>query len=209
MKSNDKMGIKGFFSGRLYEARNVLREMEIGDPLGVLAARKDAFVRAMKEGLPSDFERVSVFSNSNTIMLEYYDLVFDSMLKGDAYVENVRMGLFGNDVNPSETLIISTFEASLGEATGYTVDGGSAVNRSTTTFAASASQSITNSAVPSRFTFTGSDTIYGALITQAAPLKDGSGDSSPAVLVAAGKFTAAQPVSNGSIIDVVYTQSKV
>lgn len=204
----DSAGFKGFFETRAFEDKNVIREMEGGDPLGVLAARKEAFIKTLKNVLPSSFEMVASSGHANTIMDAWYDSVFDTRIKGDALVVDMRVGLFGNDVVPSSTLLINTFEATLGEATGYTVDAGNSTNRSTTTFAASATQSITNSAVPSRFTFTGTDIIYGAMMIQGAPLKDGTGDTAPAVLMAAGAFSAAQPVSLASIIDVVYTQSK-
>lgn len=209
MRMLDKVGIRGEFDGRRYEDREVLREIERGDKVGEMWAREMAADRlAIAHGLPISFEEVSRFGISNTISLEYYDLVFDSMLKGDSYTANVRMGVFGSDVTPSDSLIITTFRATLGEATGFTVDSGNATNRSTTTFAASSGQSITNSAAPSRFTFTGADTIYGAFLTQGATLKDGSQDSAPAVYVAGAKFSASQVVANASIIDVVYTQSK-
>ncbi len=206
----DEFRLSGEFSGRRYEHVEVLREIERGDPEGVRRAREKALKLTLAAGgvlLPS-FAIADAFAAGNTVSLEWYDLVFDSMIKGDAYTENVRMGVFGNDVSPADSLVITTFRATLGEATGFTVDSGNATNRATTTFAASSSQSITNSAAPSRFTFTGSDTIYGAFLTQGATLKDGSQDSDPAVYIAGAKFGASQPVSSGSIIDVVYTQSK-
>lgn len=204
----EQFGIVGIFKGRRYEDREVLREMEKNDPVGEMKARINAVKKAMFGELPKDFELVESFEHSNTIALAWYDLVFDTMVKGDSYTANIRMGVFGNDVTPTDALTISTFRATLGEATGYTVDSGNSTNRSTTTFASSSSQSITNTAAPSRFTFTGTDTIYGGFLVQGATLKDGSGDSSPAVYVAGAKFSAAQPVSNGSIIDLDYTQSK-
>ena len=173
-----------------------------------MAARQNALSRALREGLPLSFEEVETTEGRNTVSNEYYDLILDTILKGDSYSENVRIGVFGNDVTPSASLTISTFRATLGEATGYTVDGGNSTNRSTTTFAASATQSITNSAAPSRFTFTGTDTIYGAFLTQGATLKDGTDDTGSAVYIAGGKFSASQAVATSSIIDVVYTQSK-
>ena len=205
---NESFGLQGVMGFRRFEARDVLREMERHDPIGEEVARRCALDRAMREGLPLDFEEVARGEDDNTVANGWYDLIFDTMLKGEAYTENVRMGVFGNDVTPGATLTITTFGASLGEATVYTVDGGNSTNRSTTTFAASASQSITNSAAPSRFTFTGADTIYGAFLTQGATLKDGSQDTAPAVYVAGAKFSAAQVVASASIIDVVYTQSK-
>lgn len=204
----DKFKSAGIFTTRCYEDREVLREMERKDPIGELVARKNALVKAVKEGLPLSFELVTEGSFNNTVADAWYDLVFDTMLKGEAWTSNVRMGVFGNDVTPGAALLIDTFEATLGEATGYTVDGGNATNRATTTFAVSASQSITNSAAPSRFTFTGTDTIYGALVTDGATLKDGTQDVAPAVYVAGGKFAAGQPVAASSIIDVVYTMAQ-
>lgn len=201
-------GLMGAFGLKRFEAREVLREVERGDPMGEAFARKSALARAIAEGLPFDFELVDETEGPNTVSNEWYDLILDTMLKGDAYTDNVRMSVFGNDVTPGATLTITTFEASLGEATGYTVDGGNTTNRSTTTFAAASSQSITNSASPSRFTFTGADTIYGAFLTQGATLKNGTQDTPPAVYIAGAKFAASQVVASSSIIDVVYTQSK-
>jgi len=199
---------QGRFDCRRYEDREVLREMERNDPVGEAIARRLAFQKALVEGLPLNYEEVEKFHAMNTVADAYYDLVFDTMLKGDAYTANVRMGVFGNDVTPTAALVITTFRSTLGEATGFTVDSGNSTNRSTTTFAASSSQSITNSASPSRFTFTGTDIIYGAFITQGATLKDGTQDTAPAVYVAGAKFSASQNVANGSIIDAVYTHSK-
>ena len=207
----DKFGLQGEFLSVRYEDREVLREMERADPEGERIARLHAVWRAVLAGkeMPRNYEEVQRLITCNTVADAYYDLVFDTMLKGDAYTENVRAGVFGNDVIPGAGLLITTFRATLGEATGYTVDGGNSTNRSTTTFAASASQSITNSATPSRFTFTGADTIYGAFITQGATLKDGTQDTAPAVYVAGGQFSVDQPVASGTIIDVVYTHAKV
>jgi hypothetical protein len=204
----DKMGLVGVFEVARWEDRVVLREEELGDPLGVERARTAALAKALAGNFGS-FEQVAIDRFNNTVSLEYYDLVLDTMLKGDTYTANVRAGVFQNDVTPTDALTISTFRSTLGEFTSYTVDGGNSTNRASTTFAASSGQSITNSANPSRFTFTGSGTLYGAFITQGATLKDGTQDVSPAVYVAGGRFSAAQPVSSGSIIDVVYTQSKV
>lgn len=204
---NDGMGMKGNFEVKIFESASVIKAMEAGDPIGVLAARQSVVEQA-QEGDLNGFVQIASLGFSNTIMDAYYDLVFDTMIRGEAYTEDMRIALYGNDVTPSASLLIDTFEASLGEATGYTVDAGNTTNRSTTTFAVSATQSITNSAVPSRFTFTGTDTIYGAMVIQGAPLKSGAGDAAPAVLMAAGKFAASQPVALASIIDVVYTQSK-
>lgn len=204
----DNMGLQGIFNVRHFEDSEVLREMERGDSAGELLARQNALSRALREGLPLSFEEVEQTEGRNTVSNGYYDLILDTILKGDSYTANVRAGVFGNDVTPSASLTISTFRSTLGEATGYTVDSGNSDNRSTTTFAASATQSITNSAAPSRFTFIGADTIYGAFLTQGAALKDGSQDVAPAVYVAGGKFSAAQTVASASIIDVVYTQSK-
>ena len=204
----DTTMFKGFFAGKVFENKDVLKEMDMGDPVGEAVARKKAFDQLLLGQLPGSYEQVGAFGNANTIMDAWYDTVFNVMIKGDALTIVQYVGLYGLDVTPSASLLIDTFEASLGEATGYTVDGGNTTNRSSSTFAASSSQSITNSASPSRFTFTGTDTIYGAMMLQGAPLKSGAGDVAPAVLMAAGKFGAAQPVALASIIDVVYTQSK-
>lgn len=205
---NESMIFKGRFSVKRYEDAEVLREISRGDTIGELIARQEALTKALREGLPISFELVDEQEARNTVANAYYDLVFDTMLKGDSYTENVRIGLFGNDVTPSASLVITDFRATLGEATDFTVDSGNSTNRATTTFAASSSQSITNDAAPSRFTFTGTDTIYGAFLTHGATLKDGSQDVAPAVYIAGAKFAAAQPVASGSIIDIVYTQSK-
>ena len=204
----DTCGLKGVFDMARWEHRAVIREEEIGDPDGIRIAREFALRKALM-GDMQGFEQVALDHFHNTVSLEYYDLVLNTMLKGDTYTANVRAGVFQNDVTPTDALTISNFRTTLGEFTSYTVDGGNSTNRSTTTFASSSGQSITNSANPSRFTFTGSGTLYGAFITQGATLKDGTQDTSPAVYVAGGRFSAAQPVSSGSIIDVVYTQSKV
>jgi len=204
----DNMQLQGAFDVARWEHQAVLKEMEIGDPIGEELARQQALTDALR-GDMSSFEQVAMDRFHNTVSLEYYDMILNTMLKGDSYTANVRIGVFQNDVTPSETLTISTFRTTLGEFTDYTVDGGNASNRASTTFAAASSQSITNDANPSRFTFTGPGTLYGAFVTQGATLKDGTQDVSPAIYVAGGRFSASQVVSSGSIIDVVYTQSKV
>ncbi len=211
----DVFNLSGRFSGRRFEAREVLREIDRDDPVGEVIARAKALIMAGADKSLKGFEVVSEFSRANTIMNEWYDFLLKTMVKGDALSLNLRMGLFGLDVTPAVTLVSdsgdgSYFRTTLGEATDFTVDSGNATNRSTTTFAAPASTSVTNSAAASRFTFTGSDTIYGAFLIHGATLKSGANDSgySTTALMAGGKLGTAQPVSSGSILDMVYTQSK-
>jgi hypothetical protein len=210
----DDLGLVGEFSGRRFEHALVLREAELGDPIGEALARRAALKRALLGDMRL-FEEVSTFARGNTISLEYYDLVFTRILKGTAYSANVRMGVFSGNVVPANSLVAnpasgSYFRTALTEFTSFTVDSGNATNRSTTTFADSASQSITNSAAPSRFTFTGSGTLYGGFVIHGATAKDGSNDAAypTACYIAGGQFGVAQPVAASSIIDLVYTQSK-
>jgi len=212
----DAMGLlKGVYEARRYEGRDVLREMEQGDPIGEALARQRALELSWIDPSLKGFELVQSSQALNTVMNEWYDFILETMIRGTALSLNLRMGLFGNNVSPAATLVSdsgdgSYFHTSLGEATGYTVDSGNSTNRSTTTFAAAASQSITNSAAASRFTFTGTDTIYGLFLIHGATLKDRSQDSGypTTALCSAGLLDASQAVSNGSILDMVYTQSK-
>jgi hypothetical protein len=210
----DTFGLVGEFSGRRFEHSLVLREMEMGDPIGESLARRAALRRALL-GDVRMFEEVSSFRKFNTISLEYYNFFLTKMLKGDAYSANVRMGVFSGNVVPANTLVADTgsgsyFRTALTEFTNYTVDSGNATNRSTTTFATAASQSITNTAAPSRFTFGGAGTLYGGFIVHGMTAKDGSNDAAypTGCYIAGGQFGVAQPVAASSIIDLIYTQSK-
>ena len=200
----DRADLVGEYKVGVFEHRKVLEARTLR---ALESARRIAGLEAAA-GDFSEFVLVNEMTGRNAISLEYYDLMFNVILKGDPYSADVRIGVYENDVTPSESLKIDTFRATLGEFTAYTVDGGNTQNRASTTFASSSGQSITNDASPSRFTMTGSGTLYGAFLVHGAPLKDGSGDSAPAVYIAGFRFDQPQPVSNGSVIDVVYTQRK-
>lgn len=199
----DGYELRGMFGTRRFEDKAVLRAMEIGDPVEVELTRQAAFDKALREGLPLDFEMVEETMKQNTISLQYYNFVFDTMLRGVAYTPNVRIGVFGNDTTPGDGLTNATFRSTLSELVNY-----AGTNRITTNFDIAAGQSISNTTNPSRFTFNGVDVVEGAFLTHGATLNDGSQDGS-AIYIAGGRFSAPQTVANGSIIDVVYTQSKV
>jgi hypothetical protein len=211
---DDYMRLEGRFAGRRFEGKEVMRELRRGDPVGEALARRAALKLALAGNL-TGFEEVCVFEKQNTISLEWYNFFLTKMLKGDAYSANVRMGVFSGNVVPANTLVAdpgsgSYFRTALTEFTNYTVDGGNATNRSTTTFATASSQSITNSAVPSRFTFGGNGTLYGGFVVHGATAKDGSNDAAypTACYIAGGQFSPAQAVAAASIIDLVYTMNK-
>jgi hypothetical protein len=206
--------VVGAYSGRRFESREVLRELERGDPVGEALARRKALARAMA-GDFADFIEADRFAGSNTISAEYYKLIFKTVLKGDAYTANVRIGVFSGNVVPADSLVAdpnsgSYFRTALTEFTSYTVGAGDSTNRANTTFADPDANGITNSAAPSRFTFTGAGTLYGMFLVHGAALKSGAEDAAfpGSCYIAGAKFNVAQPVASGSIIDVVYAQSK-
>lgn len=210
----DVFEVQGVFSGRRFEDQEVVREALRGDPVGEALARRRA-LEQISRGRVNKFELVDEFQAKNTVSLEWYNFVLTKMLKGDAYSANVRMGVFSGNVVPADSLVAdpasgSYFRTALTEFTNYTVDGGNATNRSTTTFATAASQSITNSAAPSRFTFGGAGTLYGAFLIHGATAKNGTNDAAypTCAYIAGGQFSVAQPVAASSILDLVYTQSK-
>lgn len=207
-------GIVGSYSGRRFEHEEVIREMLRRDPVGEAAARKAALAGMARHGM-GGFEEVSRFSGLNTIAAEYWKLLFRTVLKGSAYSANVRIGVFSGNVTPLDSLVAdpisgSYFRTALTEFTNYTVDSGNATNRSTTTFAEPDSSGVTNSAVPSRFTFLGDGTLYGMFIIHGATAKSGANDTAfpTSCYIAGAKFNVAQPVANGSIIDLIYAQAK-
>lgn len=211
---NDMPRIVGSYSLRRFEDSEVLKELLRQDPVGEATARKAALERFLR-GDMTGIEEVSQLSGLNTISAEYYKLLFKTVLKGDAYSANVRIGVFSGNVTPLDTMVAdpgsgSYFRTALTEFTTFTVDSGNATNRSTTTFAAPDGSGVTNSASPSRFTFTGSGTLYGMFVIHGATKKDGSDDAAypTSCYIAGAKFAVAQPVASSSIIDLIYSQAK-
>ena len=204
MNLQDKFGMSGAFHGCMYQHRRVLHALESGDPEELVWA-----MRQIKAGSMEGFERTNEFAFSNTVVNEYRNRVLQLGIGDGTVITNQRMFLFDNDVTPGRTTTLANMSATINEFTAYTVESGNTTNRAPFTGGTAASQSIDNSASPSRFTFTGTGTIRGAGVCLGATLKDGSQDStSPNILVAIGRLSADQPIAAaGAIIDMTYTQS--
>jgi len=88
--------------------------------------------------------------------------MLNAALRGGSQYSTYYLSLFENNYTPLATDTMTTFMAACGENTSYTTTG---TNRLTLTLPAPVAGSITTSASPNEFAFTGAATIRGAFIT--------------------------------------------
>lgn len=201
----ERFGMHGFYKAQLYLHRTIIKALEGKDPDEL----KWAVAGLSPLGGLLGFERVREVCSDNAVVNEYRNHVLDCGLGGGTVHTNLRMGLFSNDVTPGRTLTLATMSGTLTEFTAYSVESGNTTNRAPYTAAAAASQSVSNTASPSRFTFTGTGTIRGTMIICGATLKSGASDATPPnILASAGRLDADLTIpAAGSIVDMTYTQS--
>ncbi len=207
MTMNDGFALQGAFHGCLYQHNRVLRALESGDPEELVWA-----MRQIKQGSMEGFEQVSAFEFANTVVNEYRDRLLQLGIGAGTVISTIVMGLFDNDVTPGATTTLAGLDSAVNEFEGYTVSGGNSTNRAPFTAGTAASQSIDNSASPSRFTFTATGTIRGAFVVLGSQLKGSQpgnqDDTAPNILAAIGRLSADQPIAAaGAIIDMTYTQT--
>ena len=159
MNLQDKFGMSGAFHGCMYQHRRVLSALESGDPEELVWA-----MRQIKAGSMEGFERTDEFAFSNTVVNEYRNKVLQLGIGGGTVITNVRMGLFDNDVTPGRTTTLANMSATINEFTDYKLADDNTTNRAPYTGGTAASQSIDNTASPSRFVFEGTGTIYWLII---------------------------------------------
>lgn len=107
------------------------------------------------------------------------------------------LGIFQGNYTPVATDTAATIASNSTECSAYS--GGS---RPTWTPAAPSSQSITNSASPATFTFTGSATIYGAFLISSSTINGTAG-----TLFAAAQFGASKAVVSSDQLLLTYSFS--
>ena len=88
--------------------------------------------------------------------------MLNAALRGGSQYSTYYLSLFENNYTPLATDTMTTFMAACGENTSYTTTG---TNRLTLTLPAPVAGSITTSASPNEFAFSGAATIRGAFIT--------------------------------------------
>jgi len=98
----------------------------------------------------------------NLMPAEMITYMLNATLRSGAQYGTYYLSLFENNYTPLATDTMTTFIAACGENTSYTTSG---TNRLTLTLPAPVAGSITTSASPNSFDFTGAATIRGAFIS--------------------------------------------
>lgn len=122
--------------------------------------------------------------------------LLNTMFAGTGQITNWYLGVFQNNYTPVVSDTASTFVSSAGEFTGYS--GGA--RPTFTAAAASGSPTLGNSAAAATFTFTGSATLYGAMLASVATPGSGAG-----VLFSAAQFGSPKNVGSGDQLILTYT----
>lgn len=145
-------------------------------------------------------EEMKLISHSechNIITDEGLNRILDVMLHGTTQTSPWYCALFENDFTPDgdETYDVPAYT----ESTAY-----DEATRPEYVEAASSSKSVTNSASKAVFTASATKTFYGASLVSVSTKGDHTAGANN-VLFCAGKFTTAQPVIDGNVVNLTYT----
>lgn len=141
-----------------------------------------------------DGKVIDTWKEKNIVVNTGLNYILDAALSGGTVNTAHYVGLFSNNYTPiAGTLITDLTEvnAKYNETT-----------RPSWTEAGASSQSITNSASPSAFTFNASETIYGAFL-----ISNNTKGGTTGTLIAASKFASSRAMLSTDILNVTYTLS--
>jgi hypothetical protein len=144
----------------------------------------------MRDGELIDREEVG-----NLVVNQGLDHILNTVLNAGAQVPAWYLGIFEGNYTPTSGLTAATVTQTATESTAYNEGA-----RQAYTGAASAGQSVTNSASKATFTINATKNIYGAFLVSAQAVSATTG-----VLLAAAKFAAAKAVVSGDQLLLTYT----
>ncbi len=138
---------------------------------------------------------IDEFDCPNLVVNEGLDHVLNAIFHGTTQITAWYLGLFEANYTPVATVTAATITAASTESTAYDETVRQDYNE-----AASAGQSITNSANKATFTMNATKTIYGAFLVSAQAKSATTG-----TLMSAAKFSAAKSVVDDDQLLLTYT----
>lgn len=141
-----------------------------------------------------DGKVIDTWKEKNIVVNQGLNYILDAALSGGTVNTSHYIGLFSNNYTP----IASTLVTNLTEVNAKYNE----TTRPTWIEAGSTSQTITNSASPTAFTFNASETVYGAFL-----ISNNTKGGTTGTLIAASKFAASRSMLDTDVLNVTYTLS--
>jgi hypothetical protein len=149
---------------------------------GLLVPAKMAFIGTYHATLIREGRIIDEWTQENIVTNEALNHILGVVLGGASQITTWYLGLFSGNYTPVATDTAASLPGNSTEASGY-----SAATRQQWIPAAASGQAITNAASRASFTFTATQTIYGAFMTSSSVINGTSGTSFSAAQFAAPK----------------------